>query len=193
MHTQTDDNSLIEQVLAGDNNAYAILVARHQSFVFSLALRYAKTREDAEEIAQDVFVKAYRSLKDYKAQAKFTTWLYTIATTTSLSFLRKKRPDIRSLDTDQGAAAADNWAGGIAADTIELKSRAALVNRALTLLSSDDARVLMLFYKGEQTLEEMAAILNKEPNAVKVQLHRARTRLKEKMQTHFTAELKDIL
>jgi RNA polymerase sigma factor (sigma-70 family) len=78
------------------------------------------------------------------------------------------------------------------ANQVEQKSKVEMVNRAIGLLSPDDARVITLFYKGEQTLEEMAQILNKEPNAVKVQLHRARTRLKEKMQKHFSAEIKDL-
>ena len=78
------------------------------------------------------------------------------------------------------------------ANTIEQKSRVDMVNRAIALLNPDDAQVITLFYKAEQTLEEIAQVLGKEPNAVKVQLHRARTRLKEKMQQHFSAEVKDI-
>ena len=80
----------------------------------------------------------------------------------------------------------------MSANQIEQKSKVNMVNEAIKMLSPDDAQVILLFYKGEQTLEEMARILNKEPNAVKVQLHRARTRLKEKMQKHFSAEVKDI-
>ena len=67
-----------------------------------------------------------------------------------------------------------------------------MVNQAIALLSTDDAQVITLFYKGEQTLDEIAKIMGKEPNAVKVQLHRARTRLKEKMEKHFSAEVRDI-
>ena len=67
-----------------------------------------------------------------------------------------------------------------------------MVNNAIKLLNPDDAQVITLFYKGEQTLEEIAQILGKETNAVKVQLHRARTRLKEKIERHFAAEVKDM-
>jgi RNA polymerase sigma-70 factor (ECF subfamily) len=67
-----------------------------------------------------------------------------------------------------------------------------MVNEAIKMLSPDDAQIITLFYKGEQSLEEISKIMGKETNAVKVQLHRARTRLKEKMQTHFAAEVKDI-
>lgn len=192
MHTETPDIDLIQLVLAGDQSVYAQLVKRYQNFVFTIALRYVKSREDAEEVSQDIFVKAYRSLADFKGASKFSTWLYTITTTTCLSFLRKKKLEVHSLDNEKVFAVADNIDGGMQANQIEHKSKVAMVNQAIQLLNPDDAQVITLFYKGEQTLEEIAAIMGKEPNAVKVQLHRARTRLKEKMQKHFSAEVRDI-
>ena len=87
---------------------------------------------------------------------------------------------------------AENIDGGLTANQIEHKSRVTMVNDAIAMLSPEDAQVITLFYKGEQTLEEIATILKKEPNAVKVQLHRARGRLKEKMQVYFSHEVKDI-
>ncbi|GAB4091620.1 RNA polymerase sigma factor [Flaviaesturariibacter terrae] len=192
MPPETADTELLARVLRGDSAAYAVLVERYQGFVFTLVLRYVKSREDAEEVAQDVFVKAYRALPAFKGESKFSTWLYTIATTSALSWLRKARPDVRSLDDEQVFARADNLDGGLSANQVEAKSRSELVNRALRLLGPDDAQVLTLFYKGEQSLEEIAAILGIEANAAKVRLHRARTRLKEKMQTHFAAEVRDL-
>ena len=168
------------------------MVERYRNFVFTIVLRYVKGREDAEEVAQDVFVKAYRSLADFKGASKFSTWLYTVATTTCLTFLRKKKIELHSLDDERVFAVADNLDGGMRANLIEQKSKVAMVTEAVKMLSTDDAQIITLFYKGEQTLEEIAQILGKEPNAVKVQLHRARTRLKEKMQKHFSAEVKDI-
>lgn len=193
MHTEPADMDLINQVLQGDSAAYASLVLRYQNFVFTIVLRYIKSREDAEEVAQDVFVKAYRSLADFKGASKFSTWLYTIATTTSLTALRKKKLEVQSLDNEHVFERADHIDSGLNANTIEQKSRAVMVNNAIKLLSVDDAQVLTLFYKGEQSLEEIAQVLGKEVNAVKVQLHRARTRLKEKLHTHFKAEVADIL
>ncbi|HEY0067135.1 MAG TPA: sigma-70 family RNA polymerase sigma factor [Flavisolibacter sp.] len=192
MHPGLTDTDIIRLVLGGDRQSYSLLVDRYRNYVFTVVLRYIKVREDAEEVAQDVFVKAYRSLADFRGASKFSTWLYTIATTSCLTFLRKKRPETHSLDQEHVAEAADSIDSGLRANQVEQKSKLQMVNRAIGLLSPDDARVITLFYKGEQTLEEMAQILNKEPNAVKVQLHRARTRLKEKMQKHFSAEIKDL-
>ena len=192
MHTETPDIDLIQLVLAGNQPVYAQLVEKYKNFVFTIVLRYVKGREDAEEVAQDVFIKAYRSLADFKGASKFSTWLYTITTTTSLSFLRKKQLEVHSLDNENVFAAADNIDGGMSANQVEQKSKVQMVNQAIALLSTDDAQVITLFYKGEQTLDEIAKIMGKEPNAVKVQLHRARTRLKEKMEKHFSAEVRDI-
>lgn len=192
MHTETDDKDIIARVLNGDQGAYAVLVNRYQNLVFTICLRYVKTREDAEEVAQDVFVKAYRSLADFKGQSKFSTWLYTITTTSSITFLRKKKLEVHSLDNEHVFAKASLQDGGMSANQVEHKSRVDMVNQAIQLLSPDDAQVITLFYKGEQTLEEIAQTLGKETNAVKVQLHRARGRLKEKMERYFSEEVKDI-
>lgn len=192
MHTEPADTDIIALVLGGDPNAYATLVDRYQNYVFTIVLRYIKSREDAEEVAQDVFVKAYRSLSAFKGASKFSTWLYTVTTSTCITFLRKKKLEVHSLDNERVFAAADSVDSGMSANQIEQKSRVNMVNEAIKMLSTEDAQIITLFYKGEQTLEEIALILGKEINAVKVQLHRARGRLKEKMQKHFSAEVKDI-
>ena len=192
MHTGLADIDIIDQVLKGDQNAYAALVERYQNYVFTIVLRYVKRREEAEEVAQDVFIKTYRSLADFKGTAKFSTWLYTITTTTCITFLRKKKLEVHSLDNEKIFAAADNQDSGMRANQIEQKSRIMMVNNAINLLNPDDAEVITLFYKSEQTLEEIAQILGIETNTAKVRLHRARTRLKEKMQKHFKEEVNDI-
>jgi RNA polymerase sigma factor (sigma-70 family) len=192
MSTGPSDIELISTVLKGDQQAYALIVGRYQPFVFTLVLRYIKNREDAEEVAQDIFVKAYRALADFKGASKFSTWLYTIVTTTCISFLRKKKLEIHSLDNENILMAVENRDSGMSANQVEQKSKLMMVNNAIALLPPDDAEIITLFYKGEQTLEEIAQVVGIEANAVKVRLHRARTRLREKMQKHFAAEVKDI-
>ena len=103
MQSKLSDIELIDQALAGNQSAYADLVKRHQRFVFTLALRFAKNREDAEEITQDCFVKAYRSLALFQRQSKFSTWLYSIVYTTAMSTLRKKRVATSSIDDEENA------------------------------------------------------------------------------------------
>jgi RNA polymerase sigma-70 factor (ECF subfamily) len=192
MLTGLDDNEIISKVLGGDQQAYATLVGKYQRYVFTLTLRFMKSREDAEEVAQDIFIKAYRHLPNFRGESRFSTWLYTIVNTTCITFLRKKRMETHSLDNENVFEAADSLDSGMRANQVEQKSRVSMVNKAINLLSADDAEIITLFYKSEQTLEEIAGILSIEPNTAKVRLHRARTRLKEKMETHFAQEVKDL-
>lgn len=187
-----NDNELISKVLRGDQLAYAGLVERYQAYVFTLALRMVKNREEAEELSQDVFIKAYKYLADFRGESRFSTWLYTIVHNTCLSFLRKKKPDTRSLDEEHNFNLADNRETSFRADLVEQKSRQAMVNQAISQLGADDAGIITLFYKSEQSLEEIARILGIEINTAKVRLHRARQRLKEVMETRFTEEVKDL-
>lgn len=192
MSTGLSDNEIISKVLSGDQQAYAGLVDRYQDYVFTLAARIIKTREDAEEVAQDVFIKAYKYLSDFRGDSKFSTWLYTIVNNTCITFLRKKKLTVHSLDNEKVFETADNTDSGMRANLIEQKSKLAMVNNAINMLSPDDATIITLFYKGEQSLEEIAGILGVESNTAKVRLHRARTRLKEKMETYFAEEIKDL-
>ena len=194
MQEKETDLALINAVLAGNTGQYAVLVKRHQRFVFTLALRFAKNREDAEEIAQDCFIKAYRALGTFKQTSKFTTWLYTIVYTTAMTFLRKKRLDTQSINDDDNVLQIANSGSSFDSENYaEKKSSYVYLNQAIDMLLPDDAAIITLFYKGEQSLEEIGTTLNMEPNTVKVKLHRARTRLKEKLQFLLKDEVKELI
>ncbi|HMH32882.1 MAG TPA: sigma-70 family RNA polymerase sigma factor [Puia sp.] len=190
MYTGLTDTEIISRVLKGEQQVFAALVERYQDYVFTLVLRYTNNREDAEEISQDIFVKTYRSLADFRGDAKFSTWLYTIVRTSCITFLRKRKLDTTSLDNEKTFIQLENKESAFSANLIEKKSRQAMVNEAIQMLGSDDAQVITLFYKAEQSLEEMGTILGMEPNTVKVKLHRARQRLKEKMEKYFSHEVR---
>lgn len=192
MSTGPSDIEIISRVLKGEQQAYALLVDRYKTYVFTLSLRFVKNREDAEEVSQDIFIKTYRSLADFRGGSKFSTWLYTIVNTTCITFLRKKKLEVHSLDNEKIFEVADSQDSGFRANQVEQKSRINMVNEAIGMLSGDDAEVLTLFYKGEQSLEEIGQVLGLEPNTVKVRLHRARQRLKEKMEKYFAEEVKDL-
>ena len=192
MQSKLSDIELIEQTLAGDQSAYADLVRRHQRFVFTLAMRFAKTREDAEEIAQDCFIKAYRSLESFQGGSKFSTWLYSIVYTTAMTALRKKRVDTDSIDDENTYIQIENT-GGYDVNNVENKSRSFYVNQAIAQLLPDDATIITLFYKAEQSLEEIAQTMGMEANTVKVKLFRARQRLKEKLERNLKDEVKELI
>ena len=193
MQNNYSDIELITKVLSGDKLAYAGLIKRHQRFVFTLALRFSKCREDAEEIGQDCFIKAYRSLHSFKQSSKFRTWLYSIVYTTSMTFLRKKRLDTQSIDDEESGLQLENYVSEFSTDEVEHKSKMVYVNRAIGQLLPDDAAIITLFYKGEQSLEEIGQALGMETNTVKVKLHRARHRLKDKIGRLLHHEVKELL
>ncbi|MES2265262.1 MAG: sigma-70 family RNA polymerase sigma factor [Bacteroidota bacterium] len=193
MHNNLTDIELIEQTLAGNQSAYADLVKRHQRFVFTLALRFAKGREDAEEIAQDCFIKAYRSLSSFQQQSKFSTWLYSIVYTTAMTFLRKKKLNIDSIDADESYIQIESKPSGYDEYNVENKSRSYYLNQAIEQLLPDDATIITMFYKGEQSLEEIARAMGIEANTVKVKLFRARQRLKEKLERNLKNEVKELI
>jgi RNA polymerase sigma factor (sigma-70 family) len=193
MQPKPSDQELIEEVLNGNSKAYAALVKNHQRFVFTLALRFTKNREDAEEVAQDCFIKAYRSLGTFKQSSKFSTWLYTITYTTAMSFLRKRQVATASIDNDDNVLQLVNNISSYNADLVEQKSANLYLNIAINNLLPVDAAIITLFYLGEQSLDEIGQALHMEPNTIKVKLHRARARLKEQMELLLKDEIKELL
>ena len=193
MQSQLSDIKLIQQTLGGNQSAYAELVKRHQRFVFTMALRFSKSREDAEEIAQDCFVKAYRSLASFQQQSKFSTWLYSIVYTTAMTSLRKKRIETSSIYDEDNSLKIEGQIAVKDTDHTENNSRSFYLNQAIAQLLPDDAAVLTLFYKGEQSIEEISQSLGIETNAVKVKLFRARQRLKEKLARNLKHEAKELI
>jgi len=188
MNSQIRDNDIIQQVLNGQKNAYAILVDRYKNYVFTLVLRYVNNRETAEELSQDVFVKAFRSLIDFKGNSKFSTWLYAIVNTTCLSYLRKKQEHVAFFEEAELIRLSENN-GTDHHLSIAAKQNHQLIYRALERLPPADAQLLQLFYLAEQRIEEMALITGISANTIKVKLHRARNRLKDVLEQHFKEEL----
>ena len=193
MQSKLSDIELINQVLAGNQSAYADLVKRHQRFIFTLALRFTKNREDAEEVAQDCFIKAYRSLTSFGQQSKFSTWLYTIVYTTAMTHLRKKRVQTTSIDDEGTFIQVADRSAGMDVNLAEQKSRSYYLNLAIGQLLPDDATIITLFYNGERSLEEIADTMGMEANTVKVKLFRARQRLKEKLEALLKHEVNELV
>ncbi|GAA4460888.1 RNA polymerase sigma factor [Nemorincola caseinilytica] len=179
MHSREDDMAVIQAVLQGRQAAYAGLVERYRSYVFTLALRYVQDREVAEELAQDVFVKAYRNLASYRGESKFGTWLYTIVHTTCLSHMRKKGSNMVLPGEEKMTVLQDGLHEDAPTTRQEQRSRQAYIEQAISQLPEVDAQVLSLFYIGERSVEEVARITGMTTTNVKVRLFRARQKLRE--------------
>jgi RNA polymerase sigma factor (sigma-70 family) len=175
-----DDNHYIERVLNGDTSAYAALVAKHKNLVFSIALKILNSHEDAEEVAQDCFLKAFQALKTFEGKSKFSTWLYRIVYNAAISRTRKKRLEVIPMDNYViHNYTEDDVHQGI--DGMEAEERRVMVERALERLPGDDNLLITLFYKGENSVEEISEITGLSTSNVKVRLHRIRKKLYEEL------------
>ena len=177
------DEILIQQAQAGQQTAFATLVRRYEQYAFTLALRFVKNREDAHEVAQDSFLRAFRYLPDFRGDAKFTTWLYKIIYSTSLNFLRKQSPDIQSLDDENRPIKLSEQGGKDASQLFEEEDRNAALKQAISQLSHDDSGIITLFYLYEKSLEEICQIMDLTMTNAKTNLCRARQRLKGILET----------
>ena len=185
MRDSRSDDELINSVLAGNQQSFAALVERYQKYAFTLAMKFVKNREEAEEIAQDCFVKTYKSLATFERKSKFSTWLYQIVYYTSMSAMRKKKMEKVSMDDEETFLQLESKESSFRADAVEKKSRAEFLQLAMNELQGDDAFMLTLFYQSEQSLEEIAKITGYEENNVKVKLHQRASSPARKAGTDF--------
>lgn len=187
-HMSTDDDQLIiDSILNGDALAFVVLVNRYKNMVFTLAFRMLKNREEAEEVAQDTFVKVFRSLEKFKGESKFSTWVYRITYNGCLDRLKKlnKEPRVVTLD-ELDRSAMETMTNAL--DFLEQRERAKLIQHSLQTLPDDYGLLLTLFYFEELTLEEISVIVGKTTNHVKVKLFRARKRLAKVLRTKLEPE-----
>jgi RNA polymerase sigma factor (sigma-70 family) len=187
-----DDHVYIEKVLAGNVQAYALLVNKHKNMAFTLALRMLRNREDAEEVAQDGFLKAYHALKDFKGDSKFSTWLYRIIYTTSINRMRRKPPVSETID-EQSEHDID-----FAFDEEELKSlrakeRSGYIREAIEKLEEDEALIVTLFYIECLTSAVICEITGLSDVNVRVKLFRARKKMHAFLHQRLRHEIKEIL
>jgi len=173
-----NENELIDQILEGNKMLYNQLVVKYQGYAFTIANNILNSREDAEEVAHDAFVKAYRNLERFNRSAKFSTWLYRIVFNTAISYKRKNRITKESLDNAY-------YLSEPTPSGLEVADQKKFINKALKNLLAEDKLALTLFYLKEHSIEEIAEITEMKISTVKVRLYRARKRLAD--------ELKNIL
>jgi RNA polymerase sigma-70 factor, ECF subfamily len=181
-----DDRELVRRAQGDDQEAFEELLRRHQHRVFAVAGGILRRREDVEDIAQQVFVKAYFSLKRFDQRAAFSTWLYKITVNECWDLLRKKkvRPLVYESDLSEEqakqviAAEGKNSAGPDISDRLEARER---VERLMEGLDERDRLMLILKEVEGFAVEEIAEVLDLNANTVKVRLFRARRRIVNKV------------
>ncbi|HEY9044440.1 MAG TPA: sigma-70 family RNA polymerase sigma factor [Ohtaekwangia sp.] len=169
------DLPFIDRILSGEQSAFAELINRHKSYAYTIALKILQNRPEAEEAAQDAFIKAFHNLKNFNRQAKFSTWLYRIVFNTSISYKRKNNKVFQSIEN---TVVVYNQEGE---SLLEKTDKTKYLHQAMSKLNEADRTALSLFYLDEFSLDEIAAITGIPPNTAKVRIHRARLRLADEL------------
>ncbi len=171
------EDIILDRIISGDNKACRYIIDAYKTRVYNLAYQIVNNREDAQEIAQDSFMKAFQSLKKFNRQAKFSTWLYRITYNAALTKTRRGKVIKNTVGQLQ-----DNELpfGELNADSqLYTQERQHYIQAALSQLKEDDRTLVALYYMQENSMEEIAEITGLSLSNVKVKIHRSRQKLQE--------------
>lgn len=171
-----NETELISQILNGNTQAFSILVCRYQRLLHALIGQMVSNREDAEELTQDVFIKAFSKLDSFRGQSNLSTWLYRIAYNTAITFLRKKKPPCRVYDEKVWNNLPDETVDELLNkenDEVVLQQ----LESALNLLLPEERALIALYYSREQSVSEVSVITGLTRENVKVKLFRIRKKI----------------
>jgi RNA polymerase sigma-70 factor (ECF subfamily) len=171
-----NDLFYIQQAKAGNMQAFAVIVNKYKQLVLTLVCKIITNRDDAEDITQEIFIKVFKSLEQFKEKSTFSTWLYKIAYNTALSEIRKQKIDFISYNANYQSVSEDEEIGEKIED-FEKEEKLFFLEEALKQLPPDERLLITLFYLNEQTIEEISTITNLSFSNVKVKLHRIRKKL----------------
>ena len=172
------DQKLVERVWAGEREAFARLIDRYKTRVLHTAFRMLRNREDAEEAAQDTFVRAYRGLAKFRAEASFSTWIYKICYHVCLSYLERKKLPRAQIEPEELLSLPD-WA--TPETTLETQAQGKAVEAVLDGLPQHFRTVLILYHAQQLSYQEISEVMELPVNTVKTHLHRGRALLRERI------------
>ena len=190
--TEKDDIFYIEEVKNGKVSAFSYLVEKYQDFVYSLALKMLKNAEDAEEIAQDCFVKAYTKLGTFEAKSKFSTWLYSIVYHTCVTELRKRKTNISSLEENM-ISDRDEFRLFEAITENKKEEQEKYINEALEKLPEEDNVLINLYYYEGLSVADIQEVTGMTESNVKIKIFRARKKVYTILQELLKDEIYSLL
>ena len=182
------DQYYIRLILEGKTNVFAILVERYQDMVYTVAHRMVRNKEEAEEIAQDTFIKAFKVLDTYRGDSKFSTWLYTIVYRKSLDGIKKKKRT-RVFELIEEISESDIELVHDALSYIQDKERKQIISDSIKKLAEDEAVIVTLYYFEEKSIKEIKEIINLTENNIKIKLYRSRKKLYSILKHHILPEM----
>lgn len=176
-----EDLLLVQRVLRGEQAAFRQLVEQYQNYVFTIAMRVLNSREEAEEVAQDVFLKVYKMLGSYRQESKFSSWLYAITYRTAIDNARKKKLPLQSIESGSTAFQAPDVHSKSPAELTQDNDLKQQVQSVINRLKPSDANIITLYYLHEQSVQEIAEITELSVTNVKTKLFRLREQLRQEL------------
>jgi len=171
-----DELSYIKRILEGETNLFSVFLERYSRSIHSLIVRIIPSNEDAEELTQDTFLKAFRKLDTFKGECSFSTWLFRIAYNTAISATRKKKYIFPVID--------DSMVENVSDDTMDLvfgddedENRLQLLEEAIAKLNVEEKTLITLYYSENKSIAEIAGMMELTTDNVKVKLFRVRKKL----------------
>lgn len=179
------DSQLITLYREGNHRAFDGLINRHSQAIYRFALRLLASQEDAHDVAQETFIKAWKNLKKFDTDKNFKTWIFSIARNSAIDKIRRKKSIAFSTLDDNGLEEENSFDANIPDDQLlpneifEQNENVALIKNALGSISFDQKTVVLLHHGEEMTFEEISEVLNKPMNTVKSQYRRGLLSLKK--------------
>lgn len=173
-----DDRHYIDKVKNGDPASYAFLVNKYKDMVYSIGIKILRDADDAQDLAQDCFIRAYQQLHSFQGNSKFSTWLYTIAYRTALTRLKENKVNLVTLD-DEFHEVPDNLPGQF--EQLQARQVKQQVQIAIQKLPEVDALLVTLYYINDLPIKEIEEITGLSKANVKIKLHRARKVLEKEL------------
>jgi len=179
-----DEKLLIDSLVNNDRKAYEQLVDKYKHMVYTLCVNMLKDKHLAEDVAQDCFIKVFKSIKSFKKESKLSTWIYRITYRTCIDQLRKNAIPISNIDDHYNIQDASN-----PENALEKEDLIQWIRKTIMQLPREDATVLQLYYQEQKSLKEVVSITGLTETNVKTKLFRSRKFLRQKAKTTFKHEI----
>lgn len=173
------EEGLLKRIAEGEKEIFGELVLRHQDFIFNVVSKYVRIEEEARDLTQDVFLKAYENIEKFRGESKVSSWLYRIAYNLSMNWSERRSGRETQLDDELAETIAEP--PSLAEEIFEREAQLARITGILAELPEKYRAVISLYYFEDKSYQEIAEALGLPMNTVKIHLLRAKERLREKL------------
>ena len=185
------EKEYIVSLQKGDERALEVLIKHYQNRLYSLVLNLVKNEDDAIELTQDIFIKIYEKSSSFQFNAKFSTWLFSVAYNTTISFLRKKHIKLEEINEERVDYISGSYE--MTSSLLQSEERTIYIQEALSKMGEQQKILVQLFYLEELSMKEIEEVTGIKINSIKIGLMRARQNLLKHLSASLQGELNSLL